>query len=452
MQNENTKNTLEKNVLVLGYGITGQAVCDYLESSQEPYWIWDDQKEIADPSPYFQGQLHKDNLNSDFAKTISKILPSPGAPQDHPLLQWARTQNIPILSEIEWAASKLDGNFIGVTGTNGKSTTVKLVNELLNDAGLRSGIFGNYGLPLIKACAEPQFSYYVLEESSYQLELLQTMRHQIAICLNVTDDHLDRYKSMESYAAAKARIFKNATSKDVFIYNYDNPYCLRMSEKSPAKNFGFSLVHPIKQGGFLHKDQEMVIRLHDKEFRFDLENCVLKGWHNMENMLAALIACLMIRHDEDAVASYKKTLANFEGLPHRLQKINEENGVVFFDDSKATNVHSVSMALASFDENVILLAGGLDKNSDFTLLKGLVKEKVKTLIAFGQAKTKLNTTFADVVPTQTTEGLEEAVKLAKSLAKPGDIVLLSPACSSFDQFRNYQERGLCFQKWVKERI
>lgn len=450
MTKTNLKNLSQKSCyLILGFGLTGEALANYFESQKQFYWIWDDQKKITKENPFFLGQISEHDLSQDLAKMVHTVLPSPGAPQDHPLLQWAQTQTLPILSEIEWAASRLDGNFIGVTGTNGKSTTVKLINELLSDAGLNSAIFGNYGSPLIQACAEPQFSYYVLEESSYQLEWIQHLHHRIAICLNVTADHLDRYGHMQAYADAKENIIKNSTPDDLFIYNYDNPFCLKMQKQSKAKNLPFSLTHSFDEGAFLEKDQNLVIRLQNEEFVFPLKDCRLKGWHNIENMLAALLACLSIQKQPSTIASYKKTLANFQGLPHRMEWIDEQNEVTFYDDSKATNVDSVAMALTCFEKNVILIAGGQDKGGDYSLLKGLIKEKVKTLIAIGEAQQKIKTAFANSTQVIEKNNLEDAVTFAKQIAKPGDVVLLSPACSSFDQFQNYKERGLAFQKFVK---
>ncbi len=438
----------QKNIIILGYGVTGKALMTFCETQKISYWIWEDTQSIAGTGPHYLGQLTTNGLSDDLAKTIFAILPSPGAPQAHPLNQWGKKMDLNILSDIEWAASFLNGELIGVTGTNGKSTTVKLIDQLLKDVGKSCGLFGNYGRPLVEACSEPHISYAIVEESSYQLELIENLRHKISVCLNVTEDHLDRYGNMTNYRQAKERIFKNSTPDDFFIYNFDNYGCLQMAKNSPATNIPFSLVHEFTTGGFL-KNNNLVIRLQGKEFTFATQNCSLKGWHNMENMLAALITCLQIDHSTQAVASYQKTLATFRGLPHRVEWVHSENGITFYDDSKATNVHSVAMALTCFDENVILIAGGRDKGGNYSPLDGLVKEKVKHMLLIGEAQDLLFEHFAKLVQTEKVDTLQNAMVRAKRLAKTGDVILLSPACSSFDQFQNYHDRGLKFQNLAK---
>ena len=242
--------TAGKHIIILGYGITGKALMTFCETQKISYWIWEDSQSIAGTGPYYLGQLTASGLTDALAKTIFAILPSPGAPQAHPLNQWGKKMDLNILSDIEWATSFWNGEIIGVTGTNGKSTTVKLIDHLLKNAGKSCGLFGNYGRPLVEACSEPQISYAIVEESSYQLELIQNLRHKISICLNVTEDHLDRYGNMTAYRQAKERIFKNSTADDLFIYNFDNYGCLQMVKNSPATNIPFSLVHEFDTGGF----------------------------------------------------------------------------------------------------------------------------------------------------------------------------------------------------------
>ena len=437
-----------KHIAILGFGVTGKALMRFCESQKIHHWIWEDSQPITGTGAYFMGQLSSADLTDDFAKTIFAILPSPGAPQAHPLNQWGMKMGLNILSDIEWAASFLNGEFIGVTGTNGKSTTVKLIDQLLNDAGKSCGLFGNYGRPLVEACSEPLFSHYVLEESSYQLELIQNLRHKISVCLNITEDHLDRYGDMANYRKAKERIFKNSTPNDFFIYNFDDYGCLQMVKNSLATNIPFSLVHEFDTGGFL-KNNTLIIRSQGQEFIFSTTDCSLKGWHNMENMLAALICCLQIDCSEQAVASYKNTLKAFRGLPHRVEWVHNENGIDFYDDSKATNVNSVAMALTCFDNNVILIAGGRDKGGDYAPLDGLVKAKVKSMLLIGESQDLLFEHFSKLVETKKMGTLQNAVAQAKAIANKGDVVLLSPACSSFDQFQNYHERGLKFQDFAK---
>lgn len=438
----------DQSVIILGYGVTGQSLARFCEVKNYKFWIWEDCEFIAPKSNNYLGEIKMSQLNDELAKSIFAIFPSPGAPQAHPLIEWGNKMGLTLLSDIEWASSFLNGHFIGVTGTNGKSTTVKLINQLLNDAQISSGLYGNIGRPLVDACMEPPHSYYVIEESSYQLDWIKKLKHKISICLNITEDHLDHHGNMQNYIKAKEKIFYNSSADDFFIYNFDNYGCMHMSKNSPAHNIPLSLVHEFSEGGFLKNDC-LVIRLRGQEHVFDTRLCSLKGWHNLENMLASLLCCVLIDDSENAIKSYRKTLKNFVGLPHRVEFVHEENGVKFYDDSKATNVHSVAMALTCFDKNIILIAGGRDKGGSYTLLEGLIKEKVKHLLLIGEAQDVMFTHFSKLVNTHKMNTLDQAVREAKKMAVSGDVVLLSPACSSFDQFKNYHERGLKFQDYVR---
>lgn len=434
--------------LIVGLGVTGQALAAFLESKGKNYLICDDGATNEFTGKFFRGFL-KSTTDSLQKKHIRAVFPSPGVALTHAVIQQARQEQIPVVGELELASFFLKADFIAVTGTNGKSTTVRLISALLEGAGINNGLKGNIGAPLISAVNEPPKPFYVIEESSYQLELIGSLRHKISVCLNVTDDHFDRYSGIEDYALAKANIFKNSKAADVFIFNYDDAHCLRMSHKSSARNIPFSLVHEFKEGAFVRGDN-MVVRLDSREFQFDLKNSSLKGLHNIEDMLAALTSVVLVQSDESAVESYKKTLVDFEGLPHRLQKVLEHNGVEYYDDSKGTNVGAVVMALASFPGNVILLAGGRDKEGDYAPLRGLVRGKVKKLILFGEAKNKMAQVLAGTTSIEAVENMKQAVGVAQKVATPGDVVLLSPACSSFDQYKNYAERGDDFKKCVME--
>jgi len=436
--------------LILGYGMTGQALARFLESQKRRYVIFDE-KDIKTPSsPYCLDRIDlKQGSQLLLENKISAIFPSPGVSLQHTLNTLACQSKVPIIGELELASFYLKGDFIAVTGTNGKSTTAMLISALLKDAGVENRLSGNIGAPLIDAVNEPPFPYYVIEESSYQLELVGTLRHHIAICLNITEDHFDRYQGIDDYAQAKANIIKNSTSDDWLIYNHDDVRCLRLSRSGPAQNMPFSLVNRFSGLGAQCEQNNLLIRLHQNEFCFDLGRCSLKGLHNHENMLASLSAAIIIDSSPTALASYQNTLANFVGLPHRMQKIHSSNGIDYYDDSKATNVDSVVMALASFDGNVILIAGGQSKHCDYTPLKGIMHHKVKTLILLGEAQDEMHDAFHDQAPTERVANMREAVTLAKRLATSGDVVLLSPACASFDQYQNYKERGNDFQQCAK---
>lgn len=436
-------------ILIYGLGVTGKALAEFCENKKFCYFITDQNKSLSWEGKYFQGFL--DSSHDFKAQKIKFIIPSPGVPLTDPLVQKVLKEKIPIVGELELASLYLKGDFIAVTGTNGKSTTVKLINELLNDAGVESGLMGNIGFPLISAVSEPPKFWYVVEESSYQLELIGQMRHKVAVCLNVTDDHLDRYDSMAEYAQAKCQIIKNAEAGDWFVFNADDEFCVRMSWVAKDKKqrlLPFSLVNSVKEGAFVEKEH-FVVRLEGKEYQFDLKSCSLKGLHNQENMMAALLAVLVVNSKPEAVGAYRKKLKNFSALQHRLEKVGSFNGVDYYDDSKGTNVGAVVMSLASFDQPVILIAGGKDKNSNYSPLKGLLKGKVKKLILLGEAKDKMHEVLKNSADTVLANSMKEAVKVARACAAPGDVVLLSPACSSFDQYQNYKERGLDFQACVK---
>lgn len=438
----------EDRVMILGYGVTGTALARFFDNKSISYFVYNDGK-IDGVGPGFVGHVtSNDSIDLFSNHKIKAIFPSPGVSLAHPMVQKAKTEKVPVIGELELASFYLKGDFIAVTGTNGKSTTVKLIEALLKDAGLNVSLKGNIGSPLITAVNEPPASFYVIEESSYQLELVGSLWHKIAVCLNVSDDHLDRYSSLESYGAAKEKIVKNSQEDDLFVYNADDKLCAQMARRSRARCLPYSLVNHPREGGFANEKQ-MVIRLAEREFLFELADCSLVGLHNIENMLAALLVVLDLKNDEPSVESYRKTLKNFEGLAHRLQKVHTEQGVDYFDDSKATNVGAVVMALASFDRPIVLIAGGRDKEGDYSPLTGLVKGKVKNLILLGEAKERMKEAFQGLTEVVLVDDMKAAVRLAKELVESGDVVLLSPACSSFDQYPNFKERGLDFQRLVK---
>lgn len=437
----------EQSFLIVGFGVTGQAVARFLESKKTHYSIIDDNN-LSGGLSLNSEKLQTENGNS-IKEKFSAAIVSPGIPPKHAALLWCQKNQIPLIGETELASHFLTGKLIGVTGTNGKSTTVKLIEALLKGAGVSTALKGNIGDPLITAVSEPPKDCYVIEESSYQTEQIQNMHHQVAVCLNVTDDHFDRYPDLSTYAAAKAKILTNMTEADTFIFNADDPSCLKMSWTTPAKSLPYSLVNQAALGAFV-RGYDLILSLPEQKITFPLGECALKGLHNFENMMAALLTVCQVKSDATAIAAYREVLRTFKGLPHRVEKIHEEHGIVYYDDSKGTNVGSVVMALASFPGNVILIAGGKDKLGDYAPLKGLVQNKVKTLILLGEAKERMRAALGDKTHTVLVNDMREAVSIAKRTAKPGDTVLLSPACSSFDQYKNYHERGLDFQHWAKE--
>jgi len=439
---------------VVGLGVTGLAVIDFLlahgcrvealeESSRDA---------LEKAQQKYAGQavrLHWENFSEDVftndkGDSIKELFVSPGVPLTR---QWYRQAQgkVPVHGELELASRFLKGKILAVTGTNGKSTTVSLVQHFLESAGKSSSLKGNIGSPLITASAEPPKEYYVVEVSSYQLETIDKFHPVVSVNLNVTADHLERYASIDEYAAAKERIFLNQTGDDVFIYNADDNYCVQQSRRAVCRAIPFSLVNPQQEGGWV-AGRQMKIRWNGQEEIYALDECSLKGLHNQENMLAALLVGTV---SGLPAASMREALKNFRSLPHRVQDVGTYKGIRFYDDSKGTNVGAVVMSLASFEENVILILGGRDKGGDYGPLKPLIRYKVKALIVMGEAQDIIAKSLEGVCPLYRVADMKAAVEKCYEVGKSGDTVLLSPACSSFDQYKNYAERGRDFQACVK---
>jgi UDP-N-acetylmuramoylalanine--D-glutamate ligase len=373
---------------------------------------------------------------------IDYVIPSPGVPPENELLKSATARGIPVLSEIELAYRFFAAPLVAITGTNGKSTTTTLIGEMIRASGKRVFVGGNLGEPFIGALAG-DWDWGVVEISSFQLEWTSEFRPHIAVLLNVTEDHLDRYPTFDDYRAAKERIFAAQTSADVAILNRDDPLVWEMSRrvKSRVIPFGFTEVPE----GVFAKAGEIVWRDGNHEEHFSLRHAKIQGVHNLENMMAAVAAakCAGIER-----AIIQEILETFPGLEHRLEFIREKDGVRYFNDSKGTNVGAVVKSLASFAGPVILLAGGVDKGGDYAPLERGIQQKVRRLILFGEAKEIIERALGSLTETVVVDDIRAALREAAAHARPGDVVLLSPACSSFDQFRNYAERGNIFKGLV----
>ncbi|MGM9512132.1 UDP-N-acetylmuramoyl-L-alanine--D-glutamate ligase [Larkinella sp. GY13] len=378
-----------------------------------------------------------------------EVVKSPGIPEKAPIIQKLREKKIPIISEIELASRYTKAQLIGITGSNGKTTTTLLTYHLLKTAGFNVGLAGNIGDSFAQQVLDHSFDYYVLELSSFQLDDMIQARMNVAILLNITPDHLDRYEyQFSKYVDSKFRILQNMTPDDTFIYYQESPV---ISEALPVKKpvprlLPVSLVDAPKPGAYL-KDGLLVIDNGSHSLEIPLADLPLKGQHNAINMLAATLAALAVGVKPDAL---REGLLTFQNAAHRLEPAGEIRGVRFINDSKATNVDSVYYALESLPTPVVWIAGGLDKGNDYDQLEPLVREKVKALICLGKDNRKLVSYFADRVPTLfETQDVNEAVAKGLELANPGDTVLLSPACASFDLFRNYEDRGNQFKEAVK---
>ena len=371
------------------------------------------------------------------------VVPSPGVPAANPLLQEANRRGIEILSEIDLAYRFFRFPIVAITGTNGKSTTTTLVGEMLKANGTKVFIGGNIGAPLI-GFAGGDWEWGVVEISSFQLEWIKEFRPRVAVLLNLSEDHLDRYPDFAAYCGAKERIFENQTASDVAILNRDDSLVWGMARGMPARivSFGFS---EVDQGVFA-KSEEIIWRDASTEERFPLRHVKIQGVHNVENMMAAIAVAKAIGMPAQII---QQTLERFPGLEHRLEFVREKNGVRYYNDSKGTNVGAVVKSLASFSAPVILLAGGVDKGGDYGVLRDGIRKGVKRLLLFGAAKEIIAKALGTLTETVLVDDMEVAVRDAHQHAQPGDVVLLSPACSSFDMFRDYAERGRVFKSVVE---
>ncbi|MBI5166229.1 MAG: UDP-N-acetylmuramoyl-L-alanine--D-glutamate ligase [candidate division NC10 bacterium] len=376
------------------------------------------------------------------------IVLSPGVDPRHPLLLKARTLGIPIWSEVELAFRASSARLIGVTGTNGKSTTVSLLGEILKEAGLQVVVAGNVGTALSEVIPELGPEVLVIAElSSFQLEGIHAFRPLMSLLLNLAPDHLDRYASLEDYYAAKVRIFENQGPTDYAILNADDPEVLKRAHGIKAQPFHFSRHHEVLQGCFLQGDLIFFSQGGVREGVASWKDVRIQGVHNLENALAAVAVARLAGAE---AASIRKALGQFPGLEHRLEPVAEINGVSYINDSKGTNVGAVIKSLESFSSPIVLIAGGRDKGEDFTPLAPLVKERVKAAVLIGEAKEKLRRALDGTCPLFEAGSMAEAVALSSKLAQKGEIVLLSPACASFDMFADFEERGRAFKKAVLE--
>ncbi len=380
------------------------------------------------------------------------LVVSPGVPSTIPLVQHALRIGLPVYSEIEVASWFCRAPIVAVTGTNGKTTTTSLIGYIFRKAGRQTIVAGNIGYPFSDYVldAMPE-DVVVLEVSSFQLDHVATFRPRVSVLLNITPDHLDRYNySFNEYAQSKFRIFANQRDVDVLVYNHDDELIRMAAERAHRKRglrvLGFSQRTELPVGAFV-RDGYLILRIEQQEeVLMHANELALRGRHNLYNSLAAAVAARVMEVRNDVV---RESLASFEGVPHRLEFVRELDGVRYVNDSKATNVNAVWYALESFSCPIVLIAGGRDKGNDYAVLKPLVAEKVRALVAIGESADKLLRELGSLVPHAVkAQSMEEAIQYARVFAEPGDVVLLSPACASFDMFENYEERGDTFRRLV----
>jgi UDP-N-acetylmuramoylalanine--D-glutamate ligase len=377
------------------------------------------------------------------------IVVSPGVPYDTPELKQVRAFGLPIVGEVELAYRFLAGEVVAITGSNGKTTTTTLAGKIFADAGRKTLVGGNIGLPVVDLVAESSAdTVVVLEVSSFQLETVEEFRPKIAMVLNITPDHLDRHGTFAAYAAAKARITERQTLEDFLVLNAEGKATQMVAGKTKAQVFWFSGRRPIKQGAFVHGESVLWVAREGARAEpvMPVAEIPLRGAHNVENVLAAVCAG---RLGGVAAESIRETVRTFTAVEHRLEYCATVNGVEFYNDSKATNVDATLKAVGSFVGGVHLILGGKDKDSDYTLLAELLRERVKTVYTIGSAAEKIERELAGVVKMVSAGTLEAAVAEAARAAVAGDVVLLAPACSSFDQFENYGHRGRVFKESLK---
>ena len=380
----------------------------------------------------------------------NEIIKSPGIPDNVPLLVAAREKGISIISEIEFAGRYDSAQKICITGSNGKTTTTSLIYYMLKNAGLNVGLAGNIGQSYAYQVATCSYDYYVLELSSFQLDGMFTFKADIAIIMNITPDHLDRYDfKMQNYVNSKFRITRNMKEEDCFIFCQDDPVTIGELEKivTRAKMLPFSQKTEVKEGAYIKDDQMLVNVNGDVDFMY-LKELALQGKHNIYNSMAAAIAAKAIKIDKKVI---RESLMTFSGVEHRMEKVLKIRNVLYINDSKATNVDSAWYALDSMTTPVVWIAGGKDKGNDYSPLYDLVKDKVRVLICMGLHNEKLHENFADKVDVIIdVQSAKDAVAKAYEYALPGETVLLSPCCASFDLFKSYEDRGRQFKEAVRE--
>ncbi len=440
-------------VLVVGFGKTGKAVTRFLlerdvrvtvNDSKSPYDVDDDFVELKERGAAFVLGSHPVDVFTE----ADLIVLSPGIDPRLQAVVAAREKGIPIISEIELASRFIDVPIIGVTGTNGKTTTATLIAEILSASGLSVYLGGNIGAPLIDFATQGMTADYVVAElSSFQLEGIHTFRPHIAVLLNITEDHLNRYLSFDAYRKAKYRVFINQAEDDIAIANYDDLNCRDALSQGAGRPVPFSQIRVMKPGMYA-QGKRLFYHSRDGSVReYDLSRVTLQGPHNTQNLLAAVGSAEECGCAQDSIQG---AIEKFKGLEHRLEFVQEIKGIPYYNDSKSTTIDSLLKALQTFQGNIILIAGGREKGGDYSILTDEIRRRTKLLIPIGEVQEKFCRLFDSQTHTQSATGLDEAVALAFRMSQLGDTVLFSPGCASFDMFSNYEERGRAFKRAVEQ--
>jgi UDP-N-acetylmuramoylalanine--D-glutamate ligase len=441
----------DKRVLVVGLGKSGVASALFLKDRGARVTVSDTKSpdQLRDEIPVLLDHGITVETGGHGERTFrgqDLIVVSPGVPVDAaPLLQ-ARASGEPVIGEIELAAQYLPGPIVAITGSNGKTTTTTLAGEILAEGAFPIAVGGNIGTPAISLVAQAsRDTVVVLEVSSFQLETIQTFRPKVAVVLNVTPDHLDRHRTFQAYVDAKSRIFENQQASDFAVLNEDDSTCRTLGDRSRAQVFWFSRKKEVQRGAYVRNGQIFFRDAHSQREIMQVSEIPLKGAHNVENVLAAVCAGALMGCE---AAQIRRAIQNFKAVEHRLEYVATIKGVDYFNDSKATNVDATIKALESFPANIHLILGGKDKGSDYTVLNDLLRERVKRVYTIGAAAEKIESHIRGAAEIVHSETLENAIRRASAVAQPGDIVLLAPACASFDQFQSYNHRGRVFKEVV----
>jgi len=442
-----------KRLVILGAGESGVGTAILAKQKNYDVFVSDGSKikeKYKKVLEHFEIEWEENQHTEAKIITADLVMKSPGIPDTIALVKRLIENGISVISEIEFASKYTDASLIGITGSNGKTTTTMLTNHLLKAEGLKVGMAGNIGDSYAKMVAENDFSHYVLEISSFQLDGVLDFKPKVAIITNITPDHLDRYDyKFDNYIASKFRIAKNQDETDYLIYDADDEVLVDWLEKHPVQSrlVPFSLKRELSYGAWLDKN---IIRINvdTKILEMSTDFLSLEGKHNVKNAMAGSLAAHLVNVRKETI---RKSIQGFQGAPHRLEKVLKINHVQYINDSKATNINATYYALEGIKKPIVWIVGGVDKGNDYSELMPLVREKVKAIICLGMDNSKLIETFGNVVePLVETFSMDEAIKVAYKVAERGDNVLLSPACASFDLFKNYEDRGDQFKAAVKK--
>jgi len=449
--------------VVWGFGVTGRALADVLSARGYPVTVIEDRPESSHEEHSEDiARMKKSgvkfrfggvqNLTGFITKEADVLAPSPGIKVPEDMIRTCEKSRIQIAGEVEIASRIVPGQKIAVTGTDGKTTVATLIHHILKSSGIKAHLAGNIGTPFISLAGKTKSDHWlVIEISSYQLETTRLFYPQIAVLLNIAEDHLERHGDMRTYIRTKGRIFDRQRDQDHAIINFDDPLCIQAYGMACSKIHGFSLAGPVPEGAWRENGSLMVDTEVGRVKVLDTSELKLIGEHNQSNALASALAAYLAGCPIDEI---RKAIMNFEGLPHRIEQVADINGVRWINDSKATNVHSTISAIECFSEPIILMLGGFDKGLDITDLIPYISRQVRHVILFGETRNRFRKDLRDVGYTNITirKTLQEACSTANNISESGDIVLLSPASSSFDQFKNFMERGDTFRKWVRRKL